>query len=308
MRTRSRSVFAGLLLIGVPACDGVPERRPPRAHDDALSSAFTISISDTVLTGLGTDSVRRAAAAPVAFLALLGPDAVHLTPVATPSTAEVRVTEIATQGVVDLGDIVATLRETGPPMRKLDVRAPVAGRWRPGHLPGQDVGPGDLIGSIEAVDRLLASGQVDELQREFIHPGDSAVVTAPPPSGFRRSGRVERVTSVAFGAEVAVEFRPGPGIQSPVVVNVTVFPIDPNDTVLVAPASAIARLSLGPAIFVAVGGGRFVVRFVAVETTGSETAILRRGVDTPLRIASGELEALIAAAEDSLLAFGRRSR
>jgi hypothetical protein len=80
-----------------------------------------------------------------------------------------------------------------------------------------------------------------------------------------------------------------------------VKPAAATDSIASVPAAAVVRLPIGgDAVFVAMGEGRFDVRWVWVVPSEGGRVLLRSGVTSGVRIATSGMSVLVAAARDSL--------
>jgi len=258
------------------------------------------------------DTVRYIRAPAIEFGAILEPDLHHPTPVTSAQAG--RVTWIRPGGQIAQGDSVAviTALADGSTEATSVTRAPDSGTWRPGARQDQGVRYGDVIGTVQGRRVALAVGNVSYLQSEFVHVGDSAVVVFPDGRHPPHVGQVEWVRRPEPGrglsAEVGVEIPHEISGDRSALVEVTVVPTGARDSVYGVPASAVARLSRGWAVFTPVDGDLYKVRWIIPRRATGELLVVFDGLERSLRVVTGGLTSLSAAAEDSLRAVATRSR
>lgn len=256
------------------------------------------------------DSLRMLPAPPVRFQALLEPDRHHVRAVLAAAQGMIVHSRIA--GEVAPGDTLALMEMPGNAVTGTPILAPARGRWVPRPASAEPRWAGDTLGAIAESGHWLAVGAVEAGESREIHPGDPAGVRLPSVPHRELRGRVELVRRAGNdprnGATVAVEFNdPGRAEDLGPAVEVTVTPTDPFDSVLAAPRNAIAQLSAGPAVFLALGGGRYEVRFVSSGPHVGGLVVLRAGVDHRVTIVSTGRELVARMAEESLAVRARQS-
>ena len=293
-----------ILLVSVVSCtnDG-RDQRP--WHEDTLPTV-TISLPDSTAARLEMDSARWVNAPPIRYAAIIQPDPDHTVPVLVTGSEAARLTSIRVGGSVHRGDTLALIREVAGAATTRPLLATSAEVWWPRRRTGEVVSPGDTVGEIQHPGRFIAVGQIDEAEARSLELGDHAVIPLPGRPPVSVNGRVGAITSARYRVEVAVHFHsnespPAPGTLT----QVSIFPSGTRGRVLVVPATSIADLPQGPALFMAKEGGVFEVRFVASDEHEGGARVVHQGLDGPVAIAVGDLSVLITAAKDS---FQARSR
>lgn len=272
--------------------------------------SITVRVPVSTRDAFPLDTVRYIRAPAIEFGAILEPDLNHPTPAT--STQAGRVTWIRPGGQITQGDSVAVIAPLAETEASSLARAPDSGTWWPRARQGQTVWHGDVIGTVQGRRVALALGSVSDLESEFVHVGDSAVVVFPDGEHPPHAGRVEWVRRPepgrGFAAEVGVEIPHQIVASRSLFVDVTVVPTSPGDSVYGVPASAVAVLSRGWAVFTPVGGDSYQVRWIVPRRATGEFLVVVDGLERSLPVVTGGLASLSAAAEDSLRAMRARSK
>lgn len=276
-------------------------------HEDSMPPIW-VALPTSAAALVERDSARWANAPPVHFAAIIGPDPDHTVPVVAPGSAELRLVSIRARGAVERGDTLALVRGsadgTEPPLL-----ASSSEIWWPRRRAGEALAPGDTVGVIQHPGRFIAVGQVETVEAANLQPGDNAVVTFPGRPPISTNGRIAAITTARYRVEVAVHFhRSENPPESGGLAQVSIFPTGERSKVLVVPATSIAMLPQGPALFLPRGHGVFEIRFVSSDEHEGGTRVVHQGLDGPNPVAVGDLHALIAAAKDSFQARGRGRR
>ena len=296
-----------VLLAMLLSCRGDDGRRP---NSGAQTLApLTIAIQGPLETQTKWASVEPLPAPAVLFEALIRPDPNHMTPVTSPGSGVV--SRVRPEGHVARNEpVVVIATGSGDVGREVTIRAQRDGVWHPRRQASQVTRPNDTLGVLQEHGYWLAVGAVSEAAYRAIHPGDSALVQLTDDRHDALPGKVEWVRppweQAPYTADIAVEF-PGsdsqPASPGPITVIVTAGPGDSGAGV---PASAIAHLPPGPAVFVAVGEGRYEVRWIATGPRIDNLVFVREGLKPGVSVVSGGIGALVDAALDSLQRRGAR--
>lgn len=310
MNARSRARFFGrrLLRSGLAiALAGCVERGKRHPDRDQPAESFMIAVPESVAARLRLDSVRLVSPGPVQFAALVEPDRDHRQVVVATASGEVRVVALAPARPVRPGDSIGVLHLVHRPDTNLVLRAPAAGRWSPQRHHGAVAWPGDTIGIVQLPGWLVAVGQVSDAGTAPVRIGDSAHIDLQeaPAKGHRAT--VTSAVTDGFGStEVRLHYHTeGDSAELDRIVQVVAFP---RESLLVVPADGLGTSSSGPALFIPRGNGRFQVCFVTVDPHSSVGIVIHRGLERPTPVATGDLHAVQAAAEDSLAARRDQSR
>ncbi len=292
------------LAIALAGCGGRKEGRTDREQE---AEPLTIAVPDSVAVRLTLDSVRRVQPGPVRFAALVEADRDHRQVVVAVASGEARVVALARAGPVRPGDSIGVLHLVHRPDTSLVLRAPATGRWSPGRHHGAIVWPGDTVGIVQLPGWLVAVGQVSDAGTAPVRIGDSADIELEDAPATRHRASVTSAVTDGFGStEVRLHYHTD--VDTPAldrIVHVVAFP---SESLLVVPARGLGNTSRGPALFLPRGDRRFQVRFVTVDPHSSLGIVIHRGLERPTPVATGDLRALQAAAEDSLAARRGRPR
>ncbi|MGH7519021.1 MAG: hypothetical protein ACREOC_16410 [Gemmatimonadales bacterium] len=251
-------------------------------------------------------TVEAVPAPEIRFPALLQPDPNHVSPVLAPVTGVLL--RIAEEHHARRGEALAVVAQGSEAAgREVTVKGARDGTWRPRRQPRQLVLQDDTLGFLDEHGSWLAVGAVSDIDATFVHRDDPAVVLIEGETDSKHHGRPARVEwvrrpgSASYTHDVAVEFRaPEEGFARGGFAMVVVTPNSPDDSLPAVPASAVAHLPLGPAVFVPVGTGRYEVRWVATGPTVHGMVVVRDRVRVGTPVVSHGLAALVEAARDSL--------
>lgn len=298
---RSLNSAIGILVIGSLACTD----SRARAWDEPLPTIFIELDSSAQPPPL--TRVEAVPAPEIRFFALLQPDANHVIAIEAPVTGVVL--RIATGHEAQRAETLAVMSEgSAPGGRETVVRGTDIGNWRPLRAAGQFSWQGDTLGVLEQLGYLWAVGTVDVGNAKLVHRDDPAIVlvgTDGDPKQLTLSGRVEFVRRSGgpfYSSDVAVEIRTpsqAPQVGGPT--RVVVRPSGPEDSLAAVPATAVAQLLLGSAVFVPAGTRRYEVRWVAAGQPVNGRIFVREGIRPGNSIVGENLGPLVDAARDSLL-------
>jgi hypothetical protein len=299
-----RVALGCLLLVMGAGCTGGAERA--RVWSEDTLPTLIISAPDSVSGRVGLDSARWITAPPIRYPATVQPDPDHSVPVVMPGSGEVRLAFIRPRGAVHRGDTLAFAHGIAGTPSIPPILASSTEVWWPRHAAGESLWPGDTVGAIQHPGRFIAVGQVEVREATTLEPGDSAIVSFPGDDHAPVAGRIASITAARYRVEVAVHFHQSDDApDAGVFTEVSLFPSGDRGKVLVVPATSIAPLPQGPALFLPRGPGTFEVRFIASDEHDNGTRVVHRGLVDRTVVAAGDLSALVAAAEDSFRARGR---
>ena len=302
MTTRLAAGGAHLVLVAlITGCTG--HRRDDRpCHQDSIP-LLTIALADTIAARVELDSARWVNAPPIRYAAIIQPDPDHTAPLVAPGSEEVRLVSIKPDGPVQRGDTLALIQAVAGASATRPLLATSTEVWWPRRRAGETIWPGDTVGAIQHPGRFIAVGQIETVEAETLEPGDNAVITFADRPQVSVNGRVAAITAAKYRVEVAVHFHDSEGHPAPGMLSqIAIFPSGPRGRVLVTPATSIARLPQGPALFVPRGNGVFDLRFVASDEHEGGTRVVHQGLSGPTAVARGDLAVLVAAAQDSFRA------
>lgn len=300
---KSRTLFLALSApIALTTCSDTERRSDAWRHAQSAPS-ITVALDHPAGTGLRVDSVRLIRAPEVRFLALVERDLNHPTQATTGITG--RLEWILMAGDVRRGDTLAVVGALAEhPGRRVTITADHRGAWWPTLEVGKSVWRGEVVGLLQWDRYSLAVGLVPDHESALLHSGDSAIVRFHDRRYGPHPGRVEWVRPPGpgkFSAEVAVEIRhSAESVDRPRIVEVTVIPTGPADSVFAVPIAAVAQLSQGSAVFVPQGAAQYQVKFIIPGRHVDDLVVVRAGIEARIPVVTTGLGALVAVAEDSL--------
>ena len=291
-----------LALLCMAAC---ARESPQKGFDEPLP-AIRVSIDRAAAGAVRIDTVSAVLERRVTFSSFGEPDPGHFFPVVAKGWGELQ--SVRSAGHVSLGDTLAVIQDSRrtPRPAATSIVAAHDGFWAPQRLKGQSVWDGSNLGRVQEHGFMIARVQMVDGEARFIHVGDSALVSVsphlPPARGIVQSVFASR----PYYSDVVVHFRVSPDTVAPnTPVSVTINHMNARDTVASALASAVVTLPIGgAAVFVPVSDGVFQVRWVWAVPADGGRVLLRSGIERGSRIAASGIEALAAAARDSLSRIG----
>jgi hypothetical protein len=300
----STSLSALTLLM---ACTGSERSNRPWDELPHLVVAISAQAESTIVR----DTVAALPAPEVRFQALIEVDPNHLIPVAAPSTGVI--TRMRPRGPVAVGDTLAVI---GPDANTRGRLYPALSRrpgtWQARLRGGQSVWKGDTVGLFNDNSHWLAVGSVSDYEVQFLDWGDQSWVGLDKDGQALRRGFIERIEGPnrqGFNAEVSVDFRAPRGPLEPGrSATVIVRPNDPEDSVAGVPAAAVVQLPLGSAVFVRLDPGLYEALWLMPGPASRGMIVVRRGLRPRTLVVTHGLDALVAAARDSLEKIVRKRR